>query len=849
MVSVPETAPYDRADDPGRVGPYRILQLLGEGGMGVVYEAEQLEPVRRRVALKLIKPGVETREVIARFEAERQALAVMTHESIAKVLDAGTTASGQPFFAMELVRGVPITEYCDVHRLSTRQRIELFIPVCRAVQHAHQKGVIHRDLKPSNVLVEEADGGPIPKIIDFGIAKATGQRLTDKTLVTAHGVAIGTPAYMSPEQAEMSGLDIDTRSDVYSLGVMLYELLVGRLPYEPEELGVHAFLARLVSREMDPPTPSTRVSSMGNEREALAKLRDTDPDRLRRQLRGDLDWIVMRAMEPDRNRRYETVNALALDLESFLADQPVQARAPTPTYRMRKFVRRHTVGVAASLAVLLTLIGATVFSLRQMQEARQERDAAVHDAKRSQALVALQTVLAGDARGADGRQLALADRIALAEQVLKRQFGREPWLVSEVMTDLAGRFYDAGDLAAQRGMLARARAVARDASLDRQIALANCQRVYSFAFEDLIDSGRVDMAEAKAALARAGKYEDSQLDALCLDAEGQLLVAAGQPDSGIALLRRAVPLVDNDPNATTRLQVINDLAAALRLAQRNREAVPYVRRVVAELDSTGYAETEALPNVLSLLANTQWELGEFATTDSELAIYVRQQERLHGQGSAPKLLAFLYAQSKLHLGELDSADVWLGRVVRDTATDAGWVARWLPTTMTELRLDQGRLAGATRASAEIQLSARGARAVSTLALARVRRARGDAAGAARLLEQTLDSLSHDGKPALPYFTLPFVTAGEWRLASGDVRGADSLAQLAVNAAHSDSLSKQRSGFTGRAELFRGRTLLALHDTAGARAATQRALVALENGYGAARQWPREARALLDSLSR
>src|SRR5918911_1521336 len=315
--TVSSAADFARPDvaQPDRIGAYRILQVLGEGGMAVVYEAEQTEPVRRRVALNVMKLGMDTKEVIARFEAERQALAVMTHQSIAKVLDAGASEGGRPYFVMELVQGVPITDYCDGRQLSVRERLELFIPVCQAVQHAHQKGVIHRDLKPSNVLVTEVDGKPLPKVIDFGIAKATGQHLTEKTLVTAYGQAMGTPGYMSPEQAEMSGLDIDTRADIYSLGVMLYELLVGRLPEDPLELGLQGFMARLAMRETDPPTPSTKLHSLKREQKALATLRHTDPGSLERTLRGDLDRIVMKAIDKDRNQRYETANGLALDLE------------------------------------------------------------------------------------------------------------------------------------------------------------------------------------------------------------------------------------------------------------------------------------------------------------------------------------------------------------------------------------------------------------------------------------------------------------------------------------------------------------------------------------------------------
>jgi WD40 repeat protein len=363
----------------GKIGRYKLLEKLGEGGFGDVWMAEQEDPVRRRVALKIIKLGMDTREVVARFEAERQALALMDHPNIAKVLDAGATDTGRPYFVMELVRGIKITEYCDQNALSTPQRLELFIAVCQAVQHAHQKGIIHRDIKPSNILVTVNEAVPVPKVIDFGIAKATQGRLTDKTVFTAFEQFIGTPAYMSPEQAVMTSLDVDTRTDIYSLGVLLYELLTGQTPFEKTELlAVGLEEMRRLIRDKEPMRPSTRLSGLGAEEQtSTAKRRQTDVPRLIRLVRGDLDWIVMKCLEKDRTRRYETANGLAFDLKRHLTNEPVLARPASAAYKLQKAFRRNKLVYSAAAAIALALVAGLTLAAMGWRQTRVERDKAL----------------------------------------------------------------------------------------------------------------------------------------------------------------------------------------------------------------------------------------------------------------------------------------------------------------------------------------------------------------------------------------------------------------------------------------------------------------------------------------
>ncbi len=468
-----------------RIGPYALIRKLGEGGFGVVHLADQTEPVKRRVALKLIKPGMDTASVVARFEMERQALAVMDHPGVAKVLDAGTTDDGRPFFVMEYVDGTPISAYCDTRKLSLRERVELFVGVCEAVQHAHAKGIVHRDLKPSNILVGEVDGRPRPKVIDFGIAKALDQRLTEQTFFTEQGQIIGTPEYMSPEQAGIVGIDIDTRTDVYALGVVLYQLLTGHLPFDPKTLRSAGYVEiQRIIREVDPPRPSARLSTLALDgpsgapgdttQSRVASDRATDPSRLRRTLREDLDWVVMKCLEKDRARRYDTPSQLADELRRYLNHEPVMAGPPSVGYKLAKFVRRHRAGVAGGSAVAASLVLAavvsTAFGLSEAQARQQEASARqIAETERERAeretavAEAVNAFLNDDLLGApnplaDGPEVRVIEILARAGDRVRERFADQPEVRARVLASLGEAYGNIGAPTEAIGLLQEARA-------------------------------------------------------------------------------------------------------------------------------------------------------------------------------------------------------------------------------------------------------------------------------------------------------------------------------------------------------------------------------------------------------
>ena len=611
-----------------RVGPYKLLQSIGEGGMGVVFMAEQETPVRRKVALKVIKPGLDTALVIARFEAERQALALMDHNHIAKVFDGGTTETGRPFFVMELVSGVAITDYCNQRCLTPKERLELFMPVCQAIQHAHQKGIIHRDIKPSNVLVTLEDGRPVPKVIDFGVAKAIDQHLTARTLFTQFGVIVGTPEYMSPEQSQMGGLDIDTRSDIYSLGVLLYELLTGSTPLERNRLREVAFtevLRRI--REEEPPKPSTRLGKT-EEASAIAAQRGTEPAKLARLMRGDLDWIVMKALEKDRTRRYESAGGMARDIQRHLQDEPVEACPPGAGYRLRKFAWKHRSALGAAVAFALVLASGAAVSTWQALQARAAERAAVaaqrgeaEQRKEAEAVLRfVQDHIFAAARPV-GRPSGLGPDVTLrkalenALPVVERSFADQPLVEARLRMTLGMSFWYLGDDRKAADQFRRARSIFTDRlGPDHPDTL---ESVHNLANADAAlgdEAEAFQLREETLARRNAGlgsEHVDTLRSRLALGSSYRIL---NRFDDALNLDMRTTALMEATVGAENfeTLQAMNCLAEDYRHLRRFEEAVTVLEKTLAIQQRTlGRDHLETLSGMIRL-ANACTDLGQHA---------------------------------------------------------------------------------------------------------------------------------------------------------------------------------------------------------------------------------------------
>jgi len=659
------SATLEGLERPGTmIGRYRLLHTLGEGGFGTVFMAEQLEPVKRRVALKIIKLGMDTKEVIARFSAEKQALALMDHPGIAKVFDAGSTETGRPYFVMELVEGVPVTEYCDRKRLRTRQRLELFGEICSAVQHAHQKGVIHRDIKPSNVLVSEVEGRPVPKVIDFGIAKATEARLTEKTYFTRDAQFIGTPAYMSPEQAGSTDLDVDTRSDIYSLGVLLYEMLAGVTPFDGAELRSAGFaeIQRII-REEDPPRPSARASRLGERLTETAEQRRLRGIQLVKRLKGELDWIVMKCLEKDRARRYETANGLARDVARYLSDEPVVASPPSRTYRLKKLVVRNRAVFAAGTAIVLLLAAGVVGTSVGLVRARQaEREAVSEATKSDQVARFLTDMLAGvGPSAARGRDTEMLEEILReTDEKIGEELADQPEVEGEIRSHLGQTYYDLGRLDEAKAQYERARDLLIEAHGEANADVARQYSNLGLVHEALQEYEASETNHLKALELRRVVFDEAHDDlAMNLVNLANLYVNISRYEEAEPLLLEGLEqlrALHGDENENVAI-CLNSLGNLMQHLKRYDEAGPYYEEALAVHRST---LGDDHPYVITDMSNLGWlalNTGDLAGASERFAEAAALSRRVYVEPH-PNLIHAINAQAtaEQRLGNHDAAE-------------------------------------------------------------------------------------------------------------------------------------------------------------------------------------------------
>jgi serine/threonine protein kinase/tetratricopeptide (TPR) repeat protein len=835
-----------------QIGPYRLLERIGEGAMGEVYLAEQVQPVARRVALKVVKPGMDSREVIARFESERQTLALMSHPSIAHIIDAGTTAAGRPYFAMEYVPGIPITQYCDQHRLGIDRRLDLFLQVCGAVQHAHQKGVIHRDLKPSNLLVADLDGKPVPKVIDFGIAKAMSSLHEPSRVHTRIGHLIGTPEYMSPEQAQLSPLDVDTRSDIYSLGVVLHELLTGVLPIKSSD--ATATPAMLVQELLthDPAAPSKRVSAEA-QTQAAAATRQMTVRQLAARLSGDLDWIVLKTLEKDRNRRYASPSELAADLRRHLSDQPVVAGPPSTLYRMRKFAARHRLGLAVVGALFAATMAFGVLMAHQAREIAVQRDEATFQAQRAEASSEFMSLMLEEV-GPGGGALTPVELLQRGVELLDKRYGDDPQFAARMLLQMSRRFMDIGSTDKQVALLARAEALALNLKDDDLLAAVECAIVRSELDANRHDRARAHLQIAVAALARVGKIPvGTQVD--CLRAQAEIAEVDRDLDTAAALLVRARGMLDQS-GSVHGLQynaVLTDLGGIYFRTGRYREALGINESTAAALDRNGRGGTLARVTLTVNRASLLYRMGEIqqaeevgrealrrleSASETERATsipairYAATLNRLERTGEALQLLRTALDQTQVQGNEFWGAQAryQLGRA-QIAAQDYTHAAQRLEEADAIWRMNSGanvdRLADLIRSRAELEL------------------ARGRFTDAEAHIDKSLAMFGYPAESKTPEFPAALTLASRIYLGSKPEQ-AETFAVAALRISESMARNPDHSADVGEALLALSAAQKARGD-ASARGSARRALQALSHSLGETHRLTRQARELSLSL--
>jgi serine/threonine protein kinase len=799
----PQPPPADSAGE--RIGPYKLLEKIGEGGFGVVYMAEQEQPMRRRVALKVIKPGMDTKQVIARFEAERQALAMMEHPNIARVYDGGSTESGRPYFVLELVRGIPITEFCDRNRLNFEERLKLFVSVCQAVQHAHQKGIIHRDLKPTNVLVTLDSGEPVAKVIDFGVAKALHQRLTEKTLFTGFAQMIGTPAYMSPEQAEMSQRDVDTRSDIYSLGVLLYELLTGCQPHPEKRLrnAGWAEMQRIISEEM-PPKPSTRLSTMlEEERTSLLEKRREDPKRIGKVLRQELDWIVMKTLEKNPARRYETANGLAMDIRRYLEGRPIEAAPPSWSYLFSKLARKHKKTFAMAAVVVIVLLGASIFSTYQAVRAtRAEKFAESEGARSAQVARVMKDMLNGV-----GPSVALGRDTKLLREILDKtvprlkRLKRHPAVEAELRSTLGSVYSDLGEYAQAEAMHREALAIRRNlhkSDEHREVATSLHALAWTLFNLDRIGEAEVTFRQALSIWSKLLPHDHPRV-ADSLNGLARTLAYKPTLDESERLYRQAL-VIRKKAWGTEHLDIaksLHGLGLVLQKQGKFEESAQVLEEAVA-MRRKLLGEHPGVAATLHILGTTLENQGKYQEAEAARREAVALRTKLLSEDHPTVMESILSLErSLLEQDKQSEADEWhdMAVTIKDKAVSAAPASR----SASSLR----KLAGALRSQGRFEQ----AKSVYLEAAET-----GDADGldrAAWFLATCADPAIRDGHKAVEF--------SEKAVAATDRKSASTLDTLAaaysVNGRFAEASSVQREAisllpteldkaeYTGRLKLF------------------------------------------------